>query len=116
MIHASRTALTRMSRSFAVRVPRRKYKYKYKYKNTCDTGQTRNKLLPQRVHLTNHAAGHSRLGTAHLTAQIDLSRTAIHNDAVNRNEATTPRTALGGGEDGHTTCDGNSPDGAAAAF
>ena len=29
-------------------------------KYTCDTGQTRNKLLAQWVHLTNHAAGHSR--------------------------------------------------------
>jgi hypothetical protein len=51
-------------------------KYKYKYKNipkntntntntkyTCDTGQTRNKLLAQWVHLTNHAAGHSRPNT-----------------------------------------------------
>ena len=37
-------------------------------KYTCDTGQTRNKLLAQWVHLTNHAAGHSRPGTAHLTA------------------------------------------------
>ena len=26
--------------------------------NTCDTGQTRNKLLEQWVHLTNHTAGH----------------------------------------------------------
>jgi hypothetical protein len=32
-------------------------------KYTCDTGQTRNKLLAQWVHLTNHAAGHSRPGT-----------------------------------------------------
>ena len=37
-------------------------------KYTCDTGQTRNKLLAQWVRLTNHAAGHSRPGTAHLTA------------------------------------------------
>jgi hypothetical protein len=37
-------------------------------KYTCDTGQTRNKLLAQWVHLTNHAAGHSSPGTAHLTA------------------------------------------------
>jgi hypothetical protein len=37
-------------------------------KYTCDTGQTRNKLLAQWGHLTNHAAGHSRPGTAHLTA------------------------------------------------
>ena len=29
-------------------------KSKYKYKNTCDTGQTRNKLLEQWVLLTNH--------------------------------------------------------------
>ena len=28
-------------------------------KYTCDTGQTRNKLLEQWVHLANHAAGHS---------------------------------------------------------
>ena len=44
-----------------------------KYKNTntkytCDTGQTRNKLLEQWVHLTNHTAGHSRPGTTHLAA------------------------------------------------
>ena len=32
-------------------------------KYTCDTGQTRNKLLEQWVHLQNHAAGHSRPGT-----------------------------------------------------
>jgi hypothetical protein len=37
-------------------------------KYTCDTCQTRNKLLAQWVHLRNHAAGHSRPGTAHLTA------------------------------------------------
>ena len=42
------------------------YKYKYKYKYTCDTGQTRNKLLAQWVHLTNHAAGHSRPGNMSL--------------------------------------------------
>jgi hypothetical protein len=35
-------------------------------KYTCDTGQTRNKLLAQWVHLTNHAAGHSRPGTARI--------------------------------------------------
>ena len=32
-------------------------------KYTCDTGQTRNKLLEQWMHLTNHTAGHSRPGT-----------------------------------------------------
>ena len=32
-------------------------------KYTRDTGQTRNKLLEQWVHLTNHTAGHSRPGT-----------------------------------------------------
>ena len=37
-------------------------------KYNCDTGQTRNKLLAQWVHLTYHAAGHSRPRTAHLTA------------------------------------------------
>ena len=37
-------------------------------KYTCDTGQTRNKLLEQWVHLANHAAGHSRPGTTHQTA------------------------------------------------
>ncbi len=37
-------------------------------KHICDTGQTSNKLIAQWVHLTNHAAGHSRPGTAHLTA------------------------------------------------
>ena len=44
---------------------------KYKIQNTkytCDTGQTRNKLLEQWVHLTNHTAGHSRPGTTHQTA------------------------------------------------
>ena len=46
-------------------------------KCTCDTGQTRNKLLEQWVHLANHAAGHSRPGTTHQTAYSDLSRTAI---------------------------------------
>ena len=34
-----------------------------RYKYTCDTGQTGNKLLAQWVHLTNHAAGHSRPDT-----------------------------------------------------
>ena len=34
----------------------------YNTKYTCDTGQTRNKLLAQWVHLTNHAAGHSKWG------------------------------------------------------
>ena len=33
-------------------------------KYTCDTGQTRNKLLEQWVHLTNHTAGHSNKATA----------------------------------------------------
>ena len=37
-------------------------------KYTCDTGQTRNKLLELWVHLTNHTAGHSRPGTTHQTA------------------------------------------------
>ena len=37
-------------------------------KYTCDTGQTRNKLLEQWVHLTNHTAGHSR-PTAHFVLQ-----------------------------------------------
>ena len=37
-------------------------------KYTRDTGQTRNKLLGQWVHLANHAAGHSRPGTTHQTA------------------------------------------------
>ena len=37
-------------------------------KYTCDTGQTRNKLLEQWVHLTNHTAGHSRPSTTHLAA------------------------------------------------
>ena len=36
-------------------------------KYSCDTGQTRNKLLEQRVHLTNHTAGHS---TADCRAQL----------------------------------------------
>ena len=35
-------------------------------KYTCDTGQTRNKLLEQWVHLTNRAAGHSRPGTTQI--------------------------------------------------
>ena len=30
-------------------------------KYTCDTGQARNKLLEQWMHLTNHTAGHSRI-------------------------------------------------------
>ena len=37
-------------------------------KYTCDTGQTRNQLLEQLVHLANHAAGHWRPGTTHQTA------------------------------------------------
>ena len=47
----------------------RKYKYKnktdtkYIYQNTLYHRSTRNKLLEQRVHLANRAAGHSRPGT-----------------------------------------------------
>ena len=37
-------------------------------KYTSDTGQTRNKLLEQWMHLTNHTAGHSRPSTARQTA------------------------------------------------
>ncbi len=46
-------------------------------KYTCDTGQTRNKLLAQWVHLTNHAVGHSRPGTAHLTASREKTATTL---------------------------------------
>ena len=46
-------------RWLATKIPHTKY--------TCGTGQTLNKLLEQWVHLTNHAAGHSRPGTTHLT-------------------------------------------------
>ena len=42
------------------RTPNAKYTY--------NTGRTRNKLLEQWVHLTNHTAGHSRPGTTHLAA------------------------------------------------
>ncbi len=41
-------------------------------KYTCDTGKTRNKMLAQWVHLTNHAAGHSRPGTAHLVGGLPV--------------------------------------------
>ena len=44
-------------------------------KYTCDTGQTRNKLLEQWMHLTNRTAGHSRPGTTtRLTCQSGCSR------------------------------------------
>jgi hypothetical protein len=42
-------------------------------KYTCETGQTRNKLLAQWVHLTNHAAGHSRPVTTHHWTRVELS-------------------------------------------
>ena len=61
---------------------------------TCDTSQTRNKLLAQWVHLTTHTAGHSRPGTTHQTAKSDLSWTAIQNDAVNRDGVTDTRITI----------------------
>ena len=51
-------------------------------KYMCDTGQTRNKLLEQWVHLTNHAAGHSRPGTTPPTA---ISLRQLSNTNTNTN-------------------------------
>ena len=45
-------------------------------KYTCDTGQTRNKLLEQWVHLTNHTAGHSI--TAAQSPSASLARVGVY--------------------------------------
>ncbi len=68
-------------------------------KYTCDTGQTRNKLLAQWVHLTNHAAGHSRPGTAHLTACAGGGDTGEPLDAVRVEAAEEKGGGDGCGED-----------------
>ena len=50
----------RYARLRGLQIPNAKY--------TCNTGQTRSKLLEQWVHLTNLTAGQSRPGTTHLAA------------------------------------------------
>ena len=49
---------------------RKKYKIQKNTKYTCDTGQTRNKLLAQWVHLTNHAAGDVQYSLSYMHARM----------------------------------------------
>jgi vacuolar protein 8 len=64
-------------------------------KYTCDTGQTRNKLLAQWVHLTNHAAGHENMvvitaagGIPHFVALLASPSVLVQRSLLRAHSAT----------------------------